>query len=201
MLVAQGDLAEALASYRASLAICGAAGQGRPRQRRLAARSLGVVREDRRRAGGAGQPDRGAASLPRLPRHPGAAGQGRSGNAGWQRDLSVATTSRRRAGGAGQSAGSAEDATAQARHHRTAGQGRPSNAGWQRDLSVSHANLALAYRREGRIADALAALHKARNIISTLAARAPNHAGWQRDLAWLDRQIAGLEEKAPSTPR
>ena len=43
--VAQGDLAGALKSYQDSLAISRPAGQIRSRQRRLAARSLGVLRE------------------------------------------------------------------------------------------------------------------------------------------------------------
>ena len=41
---------------------CRPAGEGRPRQRRLAARSVGVLQQDRRRAGGAGQSARGAAN-------------------------------------------------------------------------------------------------------------------------------------------
>ena len=44
VLVAQGDLLEALKSYRGEPRHRRAAGHGRSRQRRLAARSLGVVR-------------------------------------------------------------------------------------------------------------------------------------------------------------
>ena len=44
VLVAQGNLAEALKSYHDSLAIARPPGQGRPRQCRLAARSLGLLR-------------------------------------------------------------------------------------------------------------------------------------------------------------
>ena len=69
MQVAQGDLAGALKSYRDSLAIIDAAGAIRSRQRRLAARSVGVVRQDRRRAAGAGRPCGCAEVLPRQPRH------------------------------------------------------------------------------------------------------------------------------------
>ena len=66
--VAQGDLAGALKSYRDSLAIIEPAGAIRSRQRRLAARSLGVLRQDRRRAGRAGRPRRRAEVLSRQPR-------------------------------------------------------------------------------------------------------------------------------------
>ena len=55
VLVAQGNLAEALKSYRGEPRHQRAPGQGRSRQCRLAARSLGVVQQGRRRAGGAGQ--------------------------------------------------------------------------------------------------------------------------------------------------
>ena len=60
VLVAQGNLPEALISYQASLAVIGPSGEVRSRQRRLAARSVGVLREGRRRAGGAGQSAGGA---------------------------------------------------------------------------------------------------------------------------------------------
>ena len=45
-----------------------AAGEGRSRQRRLAARPVGVARQDRRRAAGAGRPAGGADELPRRAR-------------------------------------------------------------------------------------------------------------------------------------
>ena len=64
VLVAQGKLDEALKRYRDSLAIAERLAARRSRQHRLAARSRGVVRQDRRRAGGAGQARRGAQELP-----------------------------------------------------------------------------------------------------------------------------------------
>ena len=67
VLVAQGNLPEALKSYRDGLAIADRLAKSRPRQRRLAARSVGVVRQGWRRAGGAGQPAGGAEILPRQP--------------------------------------------------------------------------------------------------------------------------------------
>ena len=63
VLVAQGNLAEALKSYPRRPRHQRAPGQGRPRQCRMAARSLGLLRQGRRRAGGAGQSARGAEIL------------------------------------------------------------------------------------------------------------------------------------------
>ena len=62
--LAQGDLAGALKSYQRQPRHHRPAGEIRPRQRRLAARSLGVVQQGRRRAGGAGRPCRRAEILP-----------------------------------------------------------------------------------------------------------------------------------------
>ena len=68
VLVAQGNLPEALKSYRDGLDDLRPSGEGRPRQRRLAARPVGVLRKDRRRAGGAGQSAGGAEIVPRRAR-------------------------------------------------------------------------------------------------------------------------------------
>ena len=76
VLVAQGNLPEALKSYQGSLAI-ETGRQGRPEQRGLAARSLGLLRQGGRCAGGAGKPARGAEILPGQPRDCRPARQGR----------------------------------------------------------------------------------------------------------------------------
>ena len=55
VLVAQGNLPEGAEGLPRQPRHRRAPGQGRPRQRRLAARSLGVLRQGRRRAGGARQ--------------------------------------------------------------------------------------------------------------------------------------------------
>ena len=70
VLVAQGNLREALQVLPRQPRDRRAARQPRPQQRRLAARSVGRLQQDRRRAGGAGQAARGAEVLPRQPRHP-----------------------------------------------------------------------------------------------------------------------------------
>ncbi len=74
VLVAQGNLPEALKSYRDGLAIRERLAQVGPRQRRLAARSVGQLRQGWRRAGGAGQSAGGAEIVSRRPRHHRAAG-------------------------------------------------------------------------------------------------------------------------------
>ena len=66
-----------------------APGQGRPRQRRLAARSVGVLREDRRRAGGAGRSRAALQSYSDSLAIRERLAKSDPGNAGWQRDLSV----------------------------------------------------------------------------------------------------------------
>ena len=98
------------------------AGARRPRQRRLAARSVGVVREGRRRAGGAGQSARGAEILPRRARDCRPAGERRPRQRRLAaRSVGVLRQGRRRAGGAGQSARGAEILPRQPRDCRPAG--------------------------------------------------------------------------------
>jgi hypothetical protein len=76
-----------------------------------------------------------------------------------------------------------------------------SNTMWQRDLSVSYAKLASVYLRLGNSAEALAALHKGRDIIAALVAIAPSNAQWKKDLAWFDGQIARLEAQKQEAGR
>ena len=75
---AQGNLPAALNSYQASLRHQGPLGEVRSRQCRLAARSGGFVRQDRRRAGGAGQSAGRADVLSGEPRYHGPLGEVRS---------------------------------------------------------------------------------------------------------------------------
>ena len=77
VLVAQGNLTEALKSYRDGLAIRERLAKADPSNTRLAARSVGVLRQGRRRAGGAGQPCRGAANPTATASPSRAAGEGR----------------------------------------------------------------------------------------------------------------------------
>ena len=76
--VATGHLADALASYRESSRHQRPARNIQSRQYRLAERSVRVVRQSRRSAGGAGPSHRGAQDLSRRLRHPGTTGEIRS---------------------------------------------------------------------------------------------------------------------------
>ena len=67
---AQGDLGAALKAYQQDLAITQKLAAQDPRQRRLAARPLGQLQQDRRGAERAGRPRRGAEGLPGQPRDP-----------------------------------------------------------------------------------------------------------------------------------
>ena len=185
MLVAQGNLAEALKSYRGEPRHQRAAGQGRSRQCRLAARSLGVVQQGRRRAGGAGQSAGGAEGLPRRLAISERLAKADPGNAGWQRDLSVSyEQGRRRAGGAGQPAGGAAKPTATPRHRAS---------GWPRPIPATPAGSAICRCRYNKVGDVLVAqgnLPEALNsfrdslaIAERLAKSDPGNAGWQRDLS------------------
>ena len=92
-LVAQGNLPEALEILPRQPCHPGAAGQGRPQQYGMAARSVGVVPQCRRRPGRARASGGGTAILPRRPRPCRAIGQGRPR----QRDLAVRPRRRPRA--------------------------------------------------------------------------------------------------------
>ena len=50
--------------------------------------------------------------------------------------------------------------------------------------------------RLGDVAEALANLHKGREIIAALVAIAPGNAQWKNDLAWFNSQIAEAEKQA-----
>ncbi len=128
----------------------GAAGPGGPRQRRLAARPLGLAREDRRRAGGPGRPAGGADELQGLARDRERLARADPGNAGWQRDLSV---SHEKIGDVQVAQGDLPAALTSFRaslaiRDRLA-RADPGNAGWQRDLWVSWWKLADVAEQQG----------------------------------------------------
>ena len=159
MLVAQGNLPEALKAYRD--------GPGDPQtawRRPTPATPAGSATCRCPTTGSATcwwrrAICRGAESLPRRPRDPRAAGEGRSRQRRWQRDLSVVLRQdRRRAGGAGQSAGGAESLPRRPGDHASAWRrADPGNADWQRDLSVSHDKIGDVLVAQGNLPGALAA--------------------------------------------
>ena len=181
-----GDLAGALASYRDSLAISTTGGGIRSRQRRLAARSLGVVRQHRRRAGRAGRPRRRADLLSGRPCHLDRLAGSDPGNAGWQHDLSVRT--RRSATCRSRRATSPARCPPTGRPwpspHRLA-TADPGNAGWQRALSVPYNRVGGRARSHGEsLAGCPCRLPATPSpSIDRLAASDPGNAGWQQDLS------------------
>ena len=199
--MAQGDLAGALKSYRDGLAISRAAGAIRSRQRRLAARSVGVVQQGRRRAGGAGRPCRRAQVLPRRPRHQRAAGAIRSRQRRLAaRSVGVVQEDRRRAGGAGRPCGRAQVIPRQPRHHERLAQSDPGNAGWQRDLWVSYNKVGDVQVAQGDLAGALKSYRDGLAIAERLAQSDPGNAGWQRDLSVSYNRVGDVQWRRATLP-
>ena len=183
--VAQGNLPAALASYQASLAIKRPAGEVRSRQRRLAARSVGVVRQCRRRAGGAGQSAGRADLLSGEPRHQ---------RPRWRSPIPATP------------AGSAicrcrTTMSATCRWRRAICRPRwppirrasPSETGWRSPIPAMPAGSAICRCRTSRVGDvqvaqgnlpaALASYQAGLAIADRLAKSDPGNAGWQRDLS------------------
>ena len=142
------------------------------RRHRCSARSLGVLQQDRRRAGGAGQARRGAqgyrdslAITERL-------AKADPSNTGWQRDLSV---SYNKIGDVLVAQGKLDEALTAYRDSLAIAerlrQADPGNAGWQRDLSVSY----------DRVGDVLVAQGKLDEALESLSATAsPSASAWPR---------------------
>ena len=121
--VAQGDLAGALTSYRDSLVIRDRLAKSDPGNAGWQRDLVGVVQQDRRRAGRAGRPCGRADLLPRQPRHRRPAGEIRSRQRRLAaRSVGVVQQGRRRAGRAGRPCGRAEILPRQPRHRRPAGE-------------------------------------------------------------------------------
>ena len=63
----------------------------------------------------------------------------------------------------------------------------------QRDLAVTSTKLANAYLKDGRPSEARDAFNVARTIEAALVDAHPDDAQFKNDLAWVDEQIAALE--------
>jgi tetratricopeptide (TPR) repeat protein len=75
------------------------------------------------------------------------------GNSGWQRDLSVSYNKIGRAGGAGQSAGGAEIVPRRARHQRPSGEGRPRQRRLAARFCISNERIGDIHSRVGQDAE------------------------------------------------
>ena len=166
-----------------------AAGQGRPRQCRLAARPLGVAQQDRRRARDQGNLPAALESYRAALAISERLAKADPGNAGWQqRPLGVAREDRRRAAGSGQPAAALESYRAALAIAERLAKADPGNAGWQRDLSVSHDKIGDVLRAQGNLPRRWRATTPALAIAERLAKADPGNAGWQRDLSVSHRQ-------------
>ena len=165
-------------------------------------RSLGVVRQDWRRAGRAGRPRRRAEVLPRRPRDrrpPGAIRSRQRRLAA--RSLGVVREDRRRAGRAGRPRRRADFLQRQPRDliDRLA-KSDPGNAGWQRDLSVSYEKIGDVQVAQGDLAGALNSYRDSLAIIDRLAKSDPGNAGWQRDLSVSTTRLATCRSRRATSP-
>jgi tetratricopeptide (TPR) repeat protein len=193
VLVAQGNLPEALKTFRDGLGIRERLAQSDPgnagwqRDLSVSFERVGDVLVAQGNLGEALKSYRNDLAIAeRL-------AQSDPGNAGWQRDLSV---SYERVGDVrvaqGDVAGALKSyADSFAIFDRLA-KSDPGNAGWQRSLAVSHSKLANAFRKGGENAKALDAQRQGRAIMVRMTTLSPDNAVWKNDLAWFDGQIAEL---------
>ena len=106
------------------------------------------------------------------------------GNAGWQRDLSVSYD---QVGDVLVAQGNLAEALKAYRDGLAIAErlarADPGNAGWQRDLSVSYDRVGDVLVAQGNLAEALKSFRDGLAIRDRLARADPGNAGWQRDLS------------------
>jgi len=106
------------------------------------------------------------------------------GNAGWQRDLSV---SYNKIGDVLVAQGNLAEALTSFRDSHDIfdrlAKADPGNALWQRDLSVSYNKIGDGLVAQGNLPEALISFHDGLAIADRLAQADPGNAGWQRDLS------------------
>jgi tetratricopeptide (TPR) repeat protein len=184
VLVAQGNLSEALKSFRDGLAIrdrLAKADPGNAGWQRDLAVSYNKIGDALVAQGNL--PDAlksfrdGLAIAERL-------AKADPGNAGWQRDLSV---SYERVGGVLVAQGNLPEALNSFRDDLAIAErlakADPGNAGWQRDLAVSYNKIGDVLVAQGNLPDALKSFRDGLAIAERLAKADPGNAGWQRDLS------------------
>jgi tetratricopeptide (TPR) repeat protein len=115
-------------------------------------------------------------------------------NAGWQRDLSI---SHDRVGDVQQAQGNLATAltsyTDGLAIRERLGNADPANAQWQRDLSVSHERIGDVQQAQGNLAAALTSYTAGLAIRERLAKADPANAGWQRDLSISHERIGDVQ--------
>jgi tetratricopeptide (TPR) repeat protein len=184
VLVAQGNLAEALKAFRDGHDIFKRLAQTDPgnarHQRDLSVshNKIGDVRVAQGNLAEALKSFRDGLTIAQK------LAQADPGNTGWQRDLSV---SYNRIGGVLVAQGNLAEALKSFRDGLTIAQKLaqtdPGNAGWQRDLSVSYNRIGGVLVAQGNLAEALKSFRDGLTIAQKLAQTDPGNAGWQRDLS------------------
>ena len=191
---AQGDLAAALTSYQASLAIAERLTKADPDnagwQRDLSVSYDNVGDVQQAQGDLATALTSYQASLAIRER----LAKADPGNAGWQRDLSV---SYNKVGDVQQAQGDLATALTSyqaslAIRERLA-KADPGNADWQRDLSVSYNKVGAVQQAQGDLATALTSYQASLAIRERLAKADPGNAGWQRDLSVSYKRIGAVQ--------
>jgi tetratricopeptide (TPR) repeat protein len=198
VLVDQGNLPEALKSFRAShdifqrLAQADPGNAGWQRDLSVSYNKIGDVLVDQGNLPEALKSFRASHDIfDRL-------AQADPDNAGWQRDLSV---SYERAGDVLKDQDNLPEALKSFRDglaiaERLA-QADPGNAGWQRDLSVSYNKIGDVLVAQGNLPEALKSFRDGLAIRDRLAQADPSNAGWQFDLVVSHWNLAENGDDAP----
>jgi tetratricopeptide (TPR) repeat protein len=183
VLVAQGNLLEALKAYRDGLAIAERLAKadpnnaGRQRDLSVSRNKIGAVLVAQGNLPEALKAFRdGLAIAERL-------AKADPNNAGWQRDLAVWYD---RVGDVLVAQGNLPEALKAFRDGLAIAErlakADPNNARWQRDLSVSYDRIGDVQEAQGNLPAALKSFRDGLAIAERLAKADPNNAGWQRDL-------------------
>ncbi len=193
VLVDQGNLPDALKSYRGSLGIAGRLAKADPNnagwQRDLSVsyEKVGDVLVAQGNLTGALESYRGSLGIA------GRLAKADPNNAGWQYDLGI---SNERIGGVLMAQG---DLAAALRSYQAKqeiisrlAKADPNNAGWQRDLSVSYDKVGGVLVAQGNLTGALESYRGSLGIAGRLAKADPNNAGWQYDLGISNERIGGV---------
>jgi lipoprotein NlpI len=197
----QGDLAAALTSFRASLAIADLLAKSDPGNARWQ-RDLSVSYDNV----GDVQMDQGdlAAALASYEASQAIRdllAKSAPGNAGGQRDLSVSCN---KVGDVQKAQGDLPAALASYQASLAIREGLaksdPANAGWQRDLSAVHNKVGKVQLDQGDLPAALASYQSGLAIAEKLAKSDPSNAGWQRELSISHDNVGDVQMEQGDLP-
>ena len=190
----QGTLAEAVASYRAAMAIAERLAEADPdnagsqRDLSVSHNRIGDVLLAQGNLSEALASYRAAMAIAQR------LAEADPDNAGWQRDLSV---SHNKIGDVLRAQGDLSEALASYRAATAIAQrlaeADPDNAVWQRDLALGHGRIAAVKLQQDDRDGALEGFIRGHEIIAALASASPDNATLANDITWFDAQIAALK--------